>query len=90
MTSFDARLRLVGQSGLPLGVEVDLTGERMSVTAGGSQIADWALQDISIAPLPDGFHIEAEGEEVVLNVTDGARFAAEIGIERQKERDPLS
>lgn len=82
MTSFDARLRLLGQAGFPLGVEVDLTGERMIVTAGREQVADWALDDIRIFSLADGFHIEAEGEEVILNVTDGSRFAAEVGLLR--------
>ncbi|MDH3189278.1 MAG: hypothetical protein OEM39_01355 [Acidimicrobiia bacterium] len=79
MTSFDARLRMLGHTGLPLGVEVDLTGERMTVTAGGAHVANWALKDITISSLPDGFHIEAEGEEVILNLTDEERFARAIG-----------
>jgi hypothetical protein len=79
MTSFDARLRVVGQTGFPLGVEVDLTTERMVVVSGEARIADWALDDIKISRLPDGFHIIAEGEEIILNVTDKARFADEVG-----------
>lgn len=78
MTSFDARLRVVGQTGFPLGVEVDLTRERMVVISGDAAIADWALDDIRIARLPDGFHIYAEGEELILNVTDKAAFAEEV------------
>ncbi len=82
MTSFDARLRMLGQTGFPLGVEVDLTRERMIVTAGESQVADWSIEEIRISSLPDGFHIEAEGEEVILNVVDDARFAAEVGLRK--------
>ena len=78
MTSFDARLRVVGQSGFPLGVVVDLSGDRMIVTAGSDELADWAVSDIQVHSLPDGFHIRAEGEEVVINVSDGALFASEI------------
>jgi hypothetical protein len=78
MTSFDARLRVVGQSGFPLGVVVDLTGDRMIVTSGRDALADWAVSDIQVHSLPDGFHIRAEGEEVVINVSDGALFASEI------------
>ncbi len=78
MTSFDARLRLVGESGLPLGVEVDVTGERMVVTTGHQVVADWSLDEITISPHFDGFHIQAEGEEIVLNVSDERRFAIEI------------
>ncbi len=80
MTSFDARLRLRGQGGLPLGVEIDLTGDRMRVTADGTFVANWALHEIAISPQGDGFHIEAEGEEVILNLIDPEKFATEIGI----------
>jgi len=80
MTSFDARLRMIGQGGLPLGVEIDLTDERMTVKSGDSEVADWALEEIKISSRPDGFHIEAEGEEVIVNVTDDALFALEAGL----------
>lgn len=50
MTSFDARLRLPGEAAAPLGVEVDLTGERMAVTVGRNHIANWALSDIKVSP----------------------------------------
>ena len=80
MTSFDARLRLIGQSGLPLGVEVDLTGDRMIVNTTDALVADWALDEIRVSSLPDGFHVKAEGEEIVLNVTERSRFAEELGL----------
>lgn len=79
MTSFDARLRVVGESGFPLGVEIDLTAERMVLTTDGRQLADWDLEEIRIAPTPSGFRIDAEGEAVILNVTDTERFTEEIG-----------
>jgi len=78
MTSFDARLRLVGQPGLPLGVVVDLTGKQMSVSVDGRQLASWSLEDVDVALNPDGFHIEVEGEEVILNVNEKVRFATEL------------
>lgn len=78
MTSFDARLRLVGQPGLPLGVVVDLTGKQMSVSVDGQQLASWSLEDVDVALNPDGFHIEVEGEEVILNVNEKVRFATEL------------
>jgi hypothetical protein len=78
MTSFDARLRLVGKPGLPLGVVVDLTGKQMSVSVDGQQLASWSLEDVDVALNPDGFHIEVEGEEVILNVNEKVRFATEL------------
>ena len=85
MPSFDARLRVVGQSGMPLGVVVDLSGDRMIVTAGRDSLANWAVEDINFTSLADGFHIEAEGEEVVLNVDDREAFASEV-----RRRTPAS
>lgn len=80
MTSFEARIRIIGDTTLPLGVEVDLSDERMLVTSDGNTIASWSLDDIQVLARGNGFLIEAEGEEVVLNVRDQARFAAEIGL----------
>jgi len=80
MTSFDARLRLLGQSGMPLGVEVDLNDGRMMITSDGKEVANWPLDDIRVVVRSDGFHFEAEGEEVILNVTDTRGFASEIGL----------
>ncbi len=85
MTSFDARLRLVGQPGLPLGVVVDLTGKQMSVIVDGQQLASWSLEEIEVAQSSDGFHIEVEGEEVILNVNERVRFATEV---RSRSRRP--
>jgi hypothetical protein len=80
MTSFDARMRLLGEAGLPLGVEIDLTSDRMRVTASGAYVANWALHEIAISPQGDGFRIEAEGEEVIINLTEREKFATEIGM----------
>lgn len=78
MTSFDARLRVVGESGLPLGVEIDVTSERLVVLTGYQVLADWPLDEIQISSLADGLHVKAEGEEVVLNVPDEKRFIVEL------------
>jgi len=80
MSSYDARLRLNGESGLPLGVEVDLTDGRMKVRSGRRELADWEVDQIRVSALQDGFHVRAEGEEVILNVSDDARFAIELGL----------
>lgn len=80
MKSFDARLRLVGgMERTPLGVEIDLTDNRMLVKSNGEEIADWELSNIRVFSLPDGFHIRVEGEEVIINVNESTRFASEMG-----------
>lgn len=79
MSSFDARLRLPGHSRIPLGVEVDIAGERMILTTGDRKLGDWALKEVDIAAMPDGFHINLDGEDVVLSVADTAKFESELG-----------
>jgi hypothetical protein len=80
MSSFNARLRLPGHSKLPLGVEVDISYERMTLTAGDRTVAAWPLEELDIASRSDGFHIKVDGEEMVLKVADSTRFASELGI----------
>jgi regulation of enolase protein 1 (concanavalin A-like superfamily) len=55
----------------------------MVVTTDGRELADWALEDIRIAPTPSGFRIDAEGEAVIINVTDHERFTSAVGSRLQ-------
>ncbi|MGH8914404.1 MAG: hypothetical protein ACRDZM_07810 [Acidimicrobiia bacterium] len=63
-----------------MGVEVDIFHERMKVTAGSRMVADWPLEKLEVSSLSDGFYIKVDGEELVLNVSDSARFATELGL----------
>jgi hypothetical protein len=80
MSSFEGRLRVEGDAAPDIGVEIDLDGERMKVMAGNVEIADWTLDEIRVAALIDGFHIRAEGEEIILEVDDDGRFAVDLGL----------
>lgn len=80
MSQFPARLYLPGQTKLPLNVNVDITEERIFLTASGRTVADWPLGEVEIAVEPDGFHIEFDDEEMVLSVSDTRRFADELGV----------
>lgn len=80
MTAYDARLQIEGEDTQPLPVVVDLTGERLTMTINDQEVADWAKDEMRIQALPDGFHIRAEGEAIVLDVTDDAQFALELGL----------
>jgi hypothetical protein len=80
MSAYDARLRLSGIEEAPIHVVIDLTDERFTMTSGGVEVADWSREQIRVSPLLDGFHIRAEGEEVILDVTDEARFALDLGL----------
>lgn len=80
MTNYDARLQIEGEDTTPLAVEVDLTDDRLRMSISGEEVADWARDEMRINALPDGFHIRAEGESVILDVAEDARFALELGL----------
>jgi hypothetical protein len=84
MSSFSARLRMPGRSRLPLGVEVDISHDRITLTAGDRMVAGWSLGEIEVVTLSDGFHIKVDGEEIVLDVADPTRFATELGVGEER------
>lgn len=80
MTVYDARLKIEGEDSPPLAVLVDLTGDHLTMSIGEEEVADWAREEMRISAMPDGFHIRAEGESIILDVSDDARFAVELGL----------
>lgn len=80
MTAYDAKLSIEGETVPPMRVVVDLTDDRLTMTIGDEEVADWQRDTMRISALPDGFHIRAEGEAVVLNVEDDAHFALDLGL----------
>jgi hypothetical protein len=80
MTAYDARLQIEGEDTQPLPVTVDLTGDRLTMSINDQEVAAWAKEEMRIQALPDGFHIRAEGEAIVLDVADDAQFALELGL----------
>lgn len=80
MSAYEALLRVIGDEAPPIGVEIDLTEDRLVVSAGDVELGDWSRDEVRISALQDGFHLRAEGEEVVLDVADDARFALDLGL----------
>jgi hypothetical protein len=86
MSSFDGRLRLPGQAKLPLAVEIDVSGERIRLTAGEETVADWPLDGLEVEARPDGFHFKVDDEQVILSVTDATKFAKELKLPSKPPR----
>ena len=80
MSAYQAWLRVIGDEEPPIGVDIDLTDDRLVVTAGDVELGDWSRNEVRISAMRDGFHLRAEGEEVILDVTDDARFALDLGL----------
>jgi hypothetical protein len=84
MSTFTARLHLPGRAKLPLGVEVDIQQERMTLTSGDRTVAVLRLEDLDVISRLDGFHMNVDGEDVVLIVSESSRFAAALGIKEHR------
>lgn len=84
MSSFTARLHLPGQTKLPLSVEVDVVDERIVLSSGRRQVADWALAEVEVAAKPDGLHLTVDHEEIVLNADDVAGLARLLGANESR------
>jgi len=84
MSTFSARLHMPGRAKLPLGVEIDIQHERMTLTSGENKVAVMSLEDLDVTSRSDGFHLKIDGEDVVLIVGDSSRFAAALGIKEHR------
>ena len=80
MGTFEGSLKLPGEVGPGLRVVIDLSDDVISLRAGAGDIGSWRREQVRINALDDGFHLRAEGEEVILDVTDDARFALACGL----------
>jgi hypothetical protein len=78
--TYEGALRFPGEKGPGLKVMVDLTGDDVIVSAGAGTIARWRRDEMRVNALADGFHVRAEGEEIILDVYDDARFAVDLGL----------
>lgn len=80
MSIYEASLKMAGESGPGVPVMIDLREDRMAITAGDVEIGDWSREEMRINADVDGIHVRAEGEELVLDLTQDAEFAIELGL----------
>lgn len=89
MSSFSARLWITGQSRILLGVRVDVTDDDITITSADREVARWSLDEIDINRSSDGFHINGDGKELVLGVTESSQFASAVGVGLELRDPPL-
>lgn len=80
MADFEGVLRTPTERDTAIRVVIDLNGERLRLRSGDTEIADWSLDEIRVNALSDGFHIKAEGEEIILDLAQDAEFAVALGL----------
>ena len=80
MREFPATLRLPGERGPGLSVNVHLDGDTIAIRTGSVDLGTWTREAIMVYAQDDGIHLRAEGEEVILHTDDDALFAVELGL----------
>ena len=80
MSSYDARLRIPGQTKVPVGIIVDISEEGLALKSGEKVIAEWPHDALNTTVVDDGFHIKVDGEELILTVEDVKAFATDLGV----------
>lgn len=77
MGTFAASLKTMGdRQGLP--ATIHLEDGRLTIDAGEESIGEWALSDISLEPTPTGYRMAAEGEQILIELTDVDGFESEL------------
>ena len=80
MDHFDGSLKLAGQ-GAPVRVAIDLTDDHvMRITAEEIEIGEWTIGQLTVKALEDGFHMVAEGEELIIRTDNDPAFALAMGV----------
>lgn len=83
MGRFSASLKTIGdRRGMP--ATVDLDSGRISITLGESQIGDWALEEVRLEPIANGYRMTAEGEQIFLEMDDTTEFASELSTKPKR------
>ena len=88
MGSFSASLRTFGDhKGLPATIQID--SGRLSIALGDQPLGDWALDEIHLEPIESGYRLEAEGDQVLLDLANTEDFEAVLNENRERPKRRL-
>jgi len=85
MGQFQGTLRLPGDS-RPLPATVRFSEGRLQVASGQHVIGDWPVDTIDISHVPEGIKVKAEGEVLLLEISDRDAFAQAAASQTQKPK----
>jgi hypothetical protein len=85
MGQFQGSLRLPGDS-RPLPATVQLRDGRLQVASGEHVIGDWPVDAIDISNVPEGIRVKAEGEVLLLDISDRDAFAQAAASQTHKPK----
>lgn len=77
MGTFHASLRAIGDvNAVPATLDVD--EGRLSIAAGETEIGSWQLTDIQLEPIPTGYRLAAEGDQIIIEMEETDSFAEAV------------
>jgi len=77
MGSFAASLKTIGDTkGLPATVSVE--DGRLSINAGSETLGEWSIEDIRLEPIPTGYRMSAEGDQILIEMREAEEFGKAI------------
>lgn len=85
MGSYSASLRAVGDTSAVPAV-VHLENGQLSIAAGSHEIGSWSLADIELEPLPNGYRMAAEGDQIIIELRELNEFREALANGRFKRR----
>lgn len=85
MGTYNASLRAVGDT-RPIPATLLLGEGQLAISSGDVEIGAWALDDISLEPIPTGYRMAAEGEQIILEIKELDAFREALANGRFKRR----
>lgn len=82
MGTFQASLRAIGDV-RGISATVELEDGKLSIAAGDTQIGSWPLHDIELEPIPTGYRLAAEGDQILIELKDLESFSEELHTRRR-------
>jgi len=83
MGTFNASLRSIGDT-RGLAATVALEDGRLSIAAGDTEIGSWELKEIQLEPIPTGYRMAAEGDQILIELSDLDSFNAALQEGRKR------
>lgn len=83
MGTFTASLRAIGDV-KSLAATIELDDGRLSIVAGSTEIGSWPLSDIHLEPIPTGYRLAAEGEQILIELRDLDAFNEALNSGRKR------
>ena len=84
MGTFAASLRAIGDvKSVPATLEV--VEGRLSIASGSVEIGNWALDDIHLEPIPTGYRMAAEGDQILIELKDIDSFSEALNDGKRRK-----